>query len=539
MSIPNELDEAFAYGDQRPRLLVSPSDYVSSAGPEVVELAEHFGLFLDPWQKFCLDEALKESNDQVIDPSGNLVNKWAAFEVGLMISRQSGKTALLEAVALGGLFLFGEQLIQWSAHQFRTSKEAMRRLEFLLSQSGEKYKTNRSHGEESIELTGARNKGARVMFQTRTKAGGLGLSGDRVIFDEAMIISSEAMQALMPTLSARPNPQIWYTGSAVDQRIHAHCQVFGGVRQRALSNNPGRLCYMEWSCEPGIDPTSRRERARANPGLGYRITHEYIEDEYRSFAGMGDVRAFGVQRLGIGDWPILGDARTEIPAEKWAAMHTPEREYAGRPVVALCRAPEGGPWAIVGAQRLVDGRIHLEVGYCGDDTADEVMRRVVDVVTAWDPMGLIIGRHVDTITELTVAGVDVTIPTRTEEAQACGGLLNDVLVATELPLLSHANQGGLNNATKQAIRHELSAGGFVWEAVDGRAYAQLMGATLARWGLVKFGGEPQRVPTIHAPTEAEIQAWIRIYDEESSLDDTGTGYRPEMPPRPGDVLGFC
>jgi hypothetical protein len=495
------------YGDQTPRILVSrPS--LSSAGQEVVELAEHFGVILDPWQCLVLDEGLKEGGD----------NKWAAFEVGLMVSRQSGKGKILEALELAGLFLFGEQLIQHSAHQFRTSKEAMRRLEYLLSQSNEKYKANRSHGEESIELMGGPNRGARVMFQTRTKAGGLGLTGDRVIFDEAMIISSEALQALMPTLSARPNPQIWYTGSAVDQRIHAHCDVFGGVRQRALSGDPGRLCYMEWSCEPGADPTSLRERARANPGQGYRITPEYIEDEYRSFSGTGDVRAFGVQRLGIGDWPLLGDARTEIPAKKWNAMHTPEREHAGRPVVALCRAPEGGPWSVVGAQRLTDGRIHLEVGYCGDDTADEVMRRVVDVVTAWNPMGLVIGRHVDALTELETAGIDVTVPTRTEEAQACGGFLNDVLTDVDPPLLSHANQGGLNNATKQAVRRELSAGGFVWKTVDGRAYAQLMGVTLARWGLVKFGGESKPEPTVHE-WPADIQSWLEEDDEEIHLED--------------------
>lgn len=497
------------YGDQLPRILRSP-EAASSAGPEVIELAQHFGVILDPWQCLAVTEGLKEGDN----------NKWAAFEVGLMVSRQSGKGKVLEALELAGLFLFGEQLIQHSAHQFKTSKEAMRRLEFLLSQSNEKYKANRSHGEESIELLSGSNRGARVMFQTRTKAGGLGLTGDRVIFDEAMIVSSEALQALMPTLSARPNPQIWYTGSAVDQRIHPHCHVFGGIRQRALSGDPGRLCYMEWSCEPGANPTSLRERARANPGMGYRITPEYIEDEYRSFLGTGDVRAFGVQRLGIGDWPTLGDALSAIPPRKWNAMHTPLPELTGRPVLALCRAPEGGPWAIAGAQRLTDGRIHLEVGYAGDDTADVVMRKLVDVVAAWDPMALIVDRHVDSRTELETAGLDVTVPTRTEEAQACGGFLNDVLVDAVSPALSHANDPGLNNATRQAIKHELAAGGFVWEAVEGRAFAQLMGATLARWGLVKFGGESQPEPTVHEwPTEKEIQAWLDEDDEEIPLED--------------------
>lgn len=505
------------YGDQTPRILHTP-EAPTSAGDEAIALAAEFGLYLDPWQQFVLREALKERVD----------GRWSAFEVALMVSRQNGKGSILEAIELAGLFLFGERLIIHSAHQFKTSKEAMRRLEFLLSQSGQKYKPNRSHGEESLEILAGPNKGARVMFQTRTKAGGLGLSGDRVILDEAMLISSEAIQALMPTLSARPNPQIWYTGSAVDQRIHANCEVFAGVRQRALTGNGPRLCYMEWSCEDDADPTSKRERARANPGLGYRITHEYIEDEFNSFSGMGDVRAFGVQRLGIGDWPELGDARSEIPAEIWRNMGTSEPELVGPRVIGVCRAPDGGPWAIAGAQRTTDGRIHLEVGYTGSESADDVLDMVVETVAAWDPAALLLGgAAVDIMPELEVAGIEAFKPTRGEEAQACGGFLNDVLAVAKPPLLSHGNHPSLNNAAKRAIKHPIAGGGFVWEPIDGSAYAQLTAVTLARWGLLKFSATPVE-PAIHEwPSDAEIKSWLEEANDEN--DDRTKWWSEETP----------
>jgi phage terminase large subunit-like protein len=73
---------------------------------------------LDPWQEFVLAHALGERAD----------GKWAAFEVGVMVSRQNGKGAILEARELAGLFLLGERLIIHSAHQFDTSLEAFRRL---------------------------------------------------------------------------------------------------------------------------------------------------------------------------------------------------------------------------------------------------------------------------------------------------------------------------------------------------------------------------------------------------------------------------
>jgi hypothetical protein len=513
----NDPDDEPEFGDQTPRILHSP-DAPTSAGPEAIALAAEFGLYLDPWQQLVLHEALKERAD----------GRWAAFEVGLMVSRQNGKGSILEAIELSGLFLFGERLIIHSAHQFRTSKEAMRRLEFLLHGSNHKYKLNRSHGEESLELLSGPNKGARVMFQTRTKSGGLGLSGDRVILDEAMLISSEAIQALMPTLSARPNPQIWYTGSAVDQRIHANCEVFTGVRQRALANNGPRLCYMEWSCEDDADPTSLRERARANPGKGYRITDEYIEDEFNSFLGMGDVRAFGVQRLGIGDWPELGDARSEIPAETWRDMGTSEPELVGRTVIGVCRAPEGGPWAIAAAQRTADGRIHLEVGYTGTESADDVLDMVVETVAAWDPAALVLGSAaVDIMPELEVAGVEAVKPTRGEEAQACGGFLNDALAVAKPPILSHGNQTTLNNAAKRAIKHPIAGGGFVWGPVDGSAYAQLTAVTLARWGLLKFSTAPID-PTVHEwPSDAEIKSWLKEVDDDDDFADSRTAYWTE------------
>src|SRR3954465_421045 len=108
-------------GAQRPRHLHVP-DYVSSAGEEAVELARMAGLHLDPWQELVLVHSLGERPD----------GRWRGFEGGLVVSRQNGKGAILEAMELAGLFLLGERLVIHSAHQFDTSLEAFRRLLFLI-----------------------------------------------------------------------------------------------------------------------------------------------------------------------------------------------------------------------------------------------------------------------------------------------------------------------------------------------------------------------------------------------------------------------
>jgi hypothetical protein len=96
-------------GAQRPRVSWVPP-YVSCAqGDDAVELAASAGLVLDDWQAWVLRESMGTL------PSG----QWSAFEVGLLVSRQSGKNAILEARELAGLYLLDEQLLIHTAHEFQ------------------------------------------------------------------------------------------------------------------------------------------------------------------------------------------------------------------------------------------------------------------------------------------------------------------------------------------------------------------------------------------------------------------------------------
>lgn len=239
-------------GAREPRILVAP-DAPTSAAAETIDFCNSVGLHLDGWQQDFLECALREQ----------LSGQWASFEVGLCVARQNGKSLIAEARMLAGLFVLDEELIVFTAHQFDTAMEVMRRLEQWIERAGEPFKVNRSNGKEGIEL----DTGQRVKFKARTSGGGRGYSGDCVILDEAMILDSASIGALMPTMSARPNAQLWYLGSAVDQEVHDRGFVFSSVRRRALDGVSPRMCYAEWSCPAGADPTSIASRAQANPAL--------------------------------------------------------------------------------------------------------------------------------------------------------------------------------------------------------------------------------------------------------------------------------
>src|SRR5262249_43616713 len=107
-------------GDQRPRIASVPPS-AASEGERVADLAAAVGLHLDDWQQWVLEQGLGRTDG----------GHWSAFEKCLIVSRQSGKGSILEALELAALFLddFGADLILHSAHEFKTASEAFRRVQ--------------------------------------------------------------------------------------------------------------------------------------------------------------------------------------------------------------------------------------------------------------------------------------------------------------------------------------------------------------------------------------------------------------------------
>jgi phage terminase large subunit-like protein len=277
---------------------------VASEGERVADLAEGAGLHLDDWERWVLGEGLSRARD----------DKWAAFEVALIVARQNGKGAVLEALELAALFLddFGVELVLHSAHEFKTASEAFRRIQGRIENSPSFKRRVRQvylqRGAESIEM----KNGKRLRFIARSGGSGRGFSADLVILDEAYELGDAQMAALLPTLSARPNPQIWYTSTA---GFPTSTQL-GLVRSRGLKGDDPSLAFFEWSVdENGYDPADPRCWAQANPGLGIRITEEYIAKERAALSPA----EFDRERLSIGDYPDPDGGWGVISQDNWLA----------------------------------------------------------------------------------------------------------------------------------------------------------------------------------------------------------------------------
>jgi hypothetical protein len=458
----------------RPTLMLVP-DGSTALAREVIELAEMAGLVLDAWQRLVLTAALTQTLD----------GRWAAPEVGVVVSRQNGKGGILEARELGGLFLILEGLITHSAHQFDTSLEAFRRLLFLIENTPELSRrvarVSRSHGEEGIELIG----GQRIRFRTRTKNAGRGFSGDCLVIDEAMIYAESAHGALLPTLSARRDPQVWLTGSAVDQTIHEHGLVLARMRERARREDARRLAFFEWGAsvdlpdgedrEPNPDDVTPQLAAseqaweQANPALDIRISRDAVAVELESL----DPRTFAVERLGIGDWPDTSPAGERvIAADAWAALADPTSCIEGPVTIAVDTRPDRRSTTIAAAGRRPDGLMHVEVierragtTWVADRVAELRSRHAVAVALA-DSIGPAASLAEDAGLELVQS---------TEHARSCGTFFDLVSEG----LLRHLGTPELVNALAGAQKRPLGDA-WAWSRRSSRVdISPLVAVTLA------------------------------------------------------------
>ena len=97
-------------GATRPRVELRPPTAGESFGAEAAELSALAGWPLEDWQVSGLELMLSTRPD----------GRWACREYGEILGRQQGKTTGLGGPrALSGLLLFGEELIMWSAHEYK------------------------------------------------------------------------------------------------------------------------------------------------------------------------------------------------------------------------------------------------------------------------------------------------------------------------------------------------------------------------------------------------------------------------------------
>jgi len=489
--------------------------FTETLGPEVADLCELAGYGPDPEQRMALDVLFALGED-----------RWhpAVFEMAVVCARQNLKTAFLKQAALGFIYVGGAELVMWSAHEMDTARAAFRDLVSLIENcpplarrlaDGPTHGIHRGNGNECIEFAPSPEcpRGQRIMFKARTKTGGLGLSGDKVILDEAFALQDEHIAVLMPILSTRPEAQLVYASSACRE----DSDVLRRIVERGRSGNRearGRLGYLEWcapedACEdakcphypgyPGCAMDKREFLQMANPAAGRRISWEYLADERRSMPP----EKFGRERLGWHDRPALGDAPL-ISRDMWRALVDPDSTPLD-PVSFGVYVNRSQTYSAIGvAGYRADGLFHVGVvpAVRGDDNALSlpgigwIPDRVKELVDSWGPCAVVIDERSEAgslITDLQGLGVDVQTTNAAAMAQACGRFF----AAVRDREIRHQGSRPLEDAVCSAKRRDLGDA-WAWDRRDPDSdITQLVAVTLALHGLMVHG----------RPRETEVWAF--------------------------------
>jgi len=463
-------------GSQTPRWECRAPGAVGSKVDDVVEVGGGAGLVFDPWQLYWLAAATAVRDTGL----------WAALEAALLVPRQNGKTGPVAALMPTAVTRWGMKQVIYTAHEFKTALEAYAATRAVVETSpdlmelGPKFR--RSGVETGIEFP---MLGANIRFLARTGGSGRGFTGDLIVFDESFALRADMVEALLPTLSARPNPLVIYLSSAPlsssEQLHNIRRQGLAMARGEALDEDRDEdLTVLEWSAEEGASPGDWDAIYQANPALGLRLTERFVVKERRRMSERG----FGRERLGIPDDP---DGLEQVDVARWTAL-TDEASEPLRPLgYGIGVTWERDSAAIGAAGVRPDGLVHVEVV----EHLPGVAWLVDRCVEIWDRHQVPFWVELDSpavsfVGPLEARGVEVR--TRAKGAGHAPLLVDGVKAAS----LRHLGQASLTSALVGAARRNVGDS-WTWNRRSSADdISPLEGVTLAHYGAVVEPAPPPK-----------------------------------------------
>lgn len=449
--------------------------YELTNGDIAAEVGAQVGLVPDADQRMLLDDIFAESSP----------GKPLCFETGIVGPRQNIKTSTLEIAVLTDIFVMGDELIVWTAHLFKTARKAFQHMVNLIDSNADFSRRCRkprtAHGDEAIELI----SGQAIEFHARATGGGRGLTGNKVVLDEALFLDPGMMGHLLPLMATIPSAQVLYGSSAG----LAKSDVLRDLRERAKAGGDPSMAYTEWASPrtkcasddcphkpvgvvEGCALDNRALWRQANPAYGRRISEEMLakfrramppEEFMREFLGWWDEPAAVLQGIPMAAWALRAD-KSKHPAP-----------IVGDVVFAVDIALDRSRTSIGLAGLRADRRIQIETPKISSGT-EWVADYLVEKCGKWNaPVALdATGPAASLKPKLEEAGLRVIELPRSDVVQACGNLVD---LVNENGVV-HLDDVLLNSAVESARLRTGEAYVFTRRGGD---ISPLYAVTLASW----------------------------------------------------------
>jgi len=431
-------------GVVEPRIWTKSPD-LPSYGIDFIEFCESIGFTLLPWQQFLAHEICKVTED----------DKWWFKEVGVIISRQNGKSTFMQLMILWRMYALEQKLQVHTAHKLTTSSEIFWKIDdtiqsfaHLADRFAKKYE---SKGSQEIKLS----TGERYLVRANNSASRGIAAPDTVYMDEVREFhDDEVWSSLRYTQMATPNPQTLIFSNAGDQ----HSVILNRLRERGIAAASGaddRIGWFEWSAEPGCAIDDKNAWAQANPSLGHTISLDNLQ------AAMMDDESIVRTEL-LCQW--VSQINPAINPTSWASCASDKAKLDKEATtwMAIDLSPDRRAGALLAAQRLQGDKfvvvlldtyanpVNLDDKQMANSIADWVRKYSVETVAySRQTAGAVAAR-------LTPAGIPTTPIDGAVYGQAC----DEMLSAITSQRLVHGNQEELTKQVLSAVKLPFKDGGW-------------------------------------------------------------------------------
>lgn len=466
------------------RHLVIPEGIVTTVWPRVEQRMNGAGIYFDRWQQGLGSVALgcRENGQYASSVGGNT----------LSIPRQVAKTFFVRCVVTGLCLEFPDTHWVWTSHHGTTTNKTFQNFQALVQRKSirQHLKPDRSNGIRSTngQQQIAFRNGSMIQFGAREQGFGRGMDEvDGEVFDEAQILSIDALEDMVPATNQAKHPHgglLFFMGTP--PRPKDPGEAFTEKRQKALDGKTTDALYVEISAEHGTDPEDESKWSTFNPSYPARTPRESM---LRMLENIPNADSREREMMGI--WPQ--NATGLIYPDQWSALTDPQSTPLD-PVafgVYIGRGRNVAEIAVAGYR--ADGNIHVGIVPHVSGSRDGKMSgtswiapRVKELHDKWKPCAVVIDEKSEAgalIEDIVTLGVPVEKTTATTMAAAC------------VKFLSAVNEGQIRHHGATDLQASVCAGkprdlldSWAWDRKDRNSdITQLVAVTLALHGLIAHG----------------------------------------------------
>lgn len=480
------------------KYLVLPSGIVKTEGYTVIDVARGLGIEFDEWQKDLILAILGKRE----------TGKFAAASSGVCLSlpRQVGKTFTIGSMIVILCALHPNTLVIWTAHRMRTAADTFKDMKALCAAGGVLEplvaKISNATGREGIEFS----NGSEIRFGAREQGFGRGFHHvSFTVFDEAQILTENALGDIVPTMNTAENGLVLYMGTPPEPNNPA--EVFTNRRDQALDSlkpieerkeewaNIDPPLWVEFAADKTLTPSDPVAWAEANPSFPKRT------DAAAMRRMLSSLSADTFRREALGIWDDKPVSLNAINLDDWTTG-TRETAPTGEDLITVALDMSADHSELTLAACWKQGNTaHVELVSSRSTLQDGSAWAVEWIARRWQRLAVVVlARNSPAMSlyqDLRAKHLSVLLMNAQDMARACGRFTDKISDHT-LTHLSRDDQPALWDAVENVQRKPFGQfGQFVWDFKNSDVdISPLIACTLALEGAWLTKRRPNRVQKV-------------------------------------------